>query len=248
MSRSRDFRRADAFVADTASGKITKLFEERSNVWISLKPMRLIDNGKEIVWWSERDGWGHFYLYDGNGKLKNQVTSREFVCHTILSVDEKTRTLYFTANGREAGEDPYYTHLYRVGLDGTGLKLLTPGDFNHAVSAPDSGKYFVNSYSRVDTVPKSALLDTAGAQLAELAATDIRQLMEAGYKYPETFKVKADDGITDLFGVMYKPFDFDAAKKYPIIEYVYPGPQVEQVSKSFTPKSPQVALAQLGFI
>jgi dipeptidyl-peptidase 4 len=247
-ARSRDFRRADAFVADTATGKITKVIEERSNVWISLKPMRLIDNGKELLWWSERDGWGHYYLYDSAGRLKNQVTTGEFVSDTIISVDDKARVLYFTANGREPGEDPYYTHLYRVGLDGGGLKLMTPGNFTHAVSAPDSGKYFADTYSRVDTAPKSTLLDGAGTQLLELETTDVRQMMEAGFKYPETFKVKADDGVTDLFGVMYKPFDFDPQKKYPLIEYVYPGPQVEQVTKAFTPKSPQIALAQLGFI
>src|SRR5262249_26901653 len=150
-TRSRDSRRADACVADTATGKVTKLVEERSNVWMSLKPIRLVDNGKEIVWWSERDGWGHFYLYDGAGKLKNQITSGEFVTDTVISIDDKSRALYFTANGRETGEDPYYTHLYRIGLDGSGLKLLTPGNFNHAVSAPDSGKYFADSFSRVDT-------------------------------------------------------------------------------------------------
>ena len=247
-TRSRDVRRADVCVADTATGKVTKLIEERSNVWISMKPLRLVENGKELLWWSERDGWGHFYLYDGQGKLKNQVTSGEYVTDTVISIDDKARVLYFTANGRESGEDPYFTHLYRVGLDGSGLKLLTPGTFTHAVSAPDSGKYFEDTYSRVDTAPKSILLDTTGAQLAELETTDVRQLMESGYKFPEVFKVKADDGITDLYGVMYKPFDFDPERKYPLIEYVYPGPQVEQVTKAFTPKSQNIALAQLGFI
>jgi dipeptidyl aminopeptidase/acylaminoacyl peptidase len=246
--RSRDFRRVEVDVADTTTGKVQKLIEERSNVWMTQKPLRLVDNGKELVWWSERDGWGHFYLYDGQGKLKNQITSGEYVTDQVASVDDKTRTLYFTANGREAGEDPYYTHLYRVGLDGSGLKLLTPGNFSHAVSWPDSGKYFVDSYSRVDTVPKSVLLDGQGTTLNELEIVDVSQLMEAGFKYPEMFKVKADDGVTDLYGVIYKPFDFDANRKYPVIEYVYPGPQVEQVTKAFSPKSPNVPLAQLGFI
>jgi dipeptidyl aminopeptidase/acylaminoacyl peptidase len=247
-ARSRDFRRADACVADTSTGTVTKLIEERSNVWISMKPLRLIDNGKELLWWSERDGWGHFYLYDGRGKLLNQVTTGEFVTDSVISIDDKARVLYFTASGRESGEDPYYTHLYRVALDGSGLKLLTQGNFTHAVSAPDSGKYFEDTYSRVDSAPKSMLLDTAGTQLAELETTDVRQLLEAGYKYPELFKVKADDGVTDLYGVMYKPFDFNPERKYPLIEYVYPGPQVEQVTKAFTPKSPNIALAQLGFV
>jgi dipeptidyl-peptidase 4 len=247
-SRSRDFRQVEVDVADTATGKVQKLIDERSNVWMTQKPLRLVENGKEMLWWSERDGWGHFYLYDGQGKLKNQVTSGEYVTDQILSVDEKTRTLYFTANGRDAGEDPYYTHLYRVGLDGSGLKLLTPGNFTHAVSWPDSGRYFVDTYSRVDTAPKSALLDGQGTPVSELETTDVSQLMAAGFKYPETFKVKADDGVTDLYGVIYKPFDFDASRKYPVIEYVYPGPQVEQVSKAFSPKSPNVPLAQLGFV
>ena len=247
-SRSRDFRQVEVDVADSATGKVTKLIEERSNVWMSQKPLRLVENGKEMIWWSERDGWGHFYLYDGAGKLKNQITSGEYVTDQIAGVDEKTRTLYFTANGREAGEDPYYTHLYRVGLDGSGAKLLTQGNFTHAVSWPDSGKYFADTFSKVDTTPKSVLLDGQGVQLAELETTDVSQLMEAGFKYPETFRVKADDGVTDLYGVIYKPFDFDASRRYPVIEYVYPGPQVEQVTKAFSPKSPNVPLAQLGFI
>jgi dipeptidyl-peptidase-4 len=247
-SRSRDFRRSEVCVADSSTGKTTKLIEERSNVWISLKPLRLVDNGKELVWWSERDGWGHYFLYDGAGKLKNQITAGEYVTDQIVSLDEKARVLYFTANGRESGEDSYYLHLYRIGLDGGGLKLLTPGNFTHAVSAPDSGKYFADTYSRVDTVPKSTLLDAQGAQLTELETADVTQLLEAGFKYPETFKVKADDGVTDLYGVIYKPFDFDPSRKYPLIEYVYPGPQVEQVTKAFSPKSPNVPLAQLGFI
>jgi dipeptidyl-peptidase 4 len=247
-SRSRDFRRVDVCVADTSTGKVVKILEERSNVWLSIKPLRLVDNGKELVWWSERDGWSHYYLYDGEGKLKNQITSGEFVTDQIVSLDEKARVLYFTADGREPGEDPYYLHLYRIGLDGTGLKLLTPGNFTHAGSAPDSGKYFVDTYSRVDTAPKSIFLDAQGVQLTELETTDVTQLLEAGFKYPETFKVKADDGVTDLYGVLYKPFDFDPSRKYPLIEYVYPGPQIEQVTKAFSPKSPNVPLAQLGFI
>ena len=247
-SKSRDFRRVVVCVADSSTGKVQKLIEESSNVWMSQKPLRLVDNGKELLWWSERDGWGHFYLYDGAGKLKNQVTSGEYVTDQIVSVDNKARVLYFTANGREEGEDPYYTHLYRISLDGAGLKLLTPGNFSHAVSAPDSGKFFEDTYSRVDTTPKSLLLDGQGVQIAELETTDVTQLVEAGFKFPETFKVKADDGVTDLYGVIYKPFDFDANRKYPLIEFVYPGPQVEQVTKAFSPKSPNVPLAQLGFI
>jgi dipeptidyl-peptidase 4 len=247
-STNRDFRRVDVCVADTATGGSKALIEERSNVWLSIKPLHLAGNGQDLIWWSERDGWGHFYLFDSAGKLKNQITSGEYVADQIISLDEKSRTLYFTANGHESGEDPYYTHLYRVNLDGSGLQLLSPGNFSHASSAPDSGKYFVDTYSRTDTAPKSVLLDTQGTQLLELETSDISQLLEAGFKFPETFKVKADDGVTDLYGVMYKPFDFDPSRKYPLIEFVYPGPQTESVTKTFSPKSPNVPLAQLGFI
>jgi dipeptidyl-peptidase-4 len=243
---SRDFRRVDVSVADSATGTPRTLIQERSNVWLDVRPLRLA--GDDLVWWSERDGWAHYYLYGPDGKLKNQITSGEYMADQVISVDEKARVLYFTANGRESGEDPYYTHLYRVGLDGTGLKLLTPGDFSHTAAAPDSGKFFIDTYSRVDTAPKSVLVDTQGAQLAELETTDVKRALEAGYKYPETFRVKADDGITDLYGEIYKPFDFDPARKYPLIEYVYPGPQTESVNKTFTPKSPNIPLAQLGFI
>ena len=248
ISTNRDFRKVDVCVADTATGASKTLIEERSNVWLSVKPLRLTGNGQEFIWWSERDGWGHYYLFDATGKLKNQITSGEYVTDQIASLDEKSRTLYFTANGRERNEDPYYTHLYRIGLDGSGLQLLTPGNFSHAFSSPDSGKYFEDTYSRVDTAPKSILLDAQGAHLLDLETTDTSQLLEAGYKFPETFKVKAEDGITDLYGVMHKPFDFDPSRKYPLIEFVYPGPQTEEVNKTFSPKSPNVPLSQLGFI
>ncbi len=247
-SINRDFRKVDVCVADTTTGASKTLIEERSNVWLSVKPLRLTGNGQELIWWSERDGWGHYYLFDRAGKLKNQITSGEYVTDQIVSLDDKSRTLYFTANGREHNEDPYYTHLYRIGLDGSGLQLLTPGNFSHAFSAPDSGRYFADTYSRVDTAPKSILMDAQGAQLLDLETADVSQLLDAGFKFPEVFKVKAEDGITDLYGVLYKPFDFDPARKYPLIEFVYPGPQTESVNKTFSPKGPNVPLAQLGFI
>ena len=248
VSTNRDFRKVDVCVADTSTGASKTLIEERSNVWLSVKPLRLTGNGQELIWWSERDGWAHYYLFDAAGKLKNQITSGEFVTDQIVSLDEKSRILYFTANGREHNEDPYYTHLYRIGLDGSGLQSLTPGNFSHAFSAPDAGKYFADTYSRVDTAPKSVLVDAQGTHLLDLETTDVSQLLDAGFKFPEVFKVKAEDGITDLYGVMHKPFDFDPTRKYPLIEFVYPGPQTEEVNKTFSPKSPNVPLAQLGFI
>lgn len=245
---SRDLHRIDVCVADTATGTSKALIEERSNVYLDTQPLRQVGNGQELIWWSERDGWGHYYLYDSAGHLKNQITSGEYMTGPILSVDDKARVMYFTANGRESGEDPYYTHLYRVNLDGSGLKLLTPGDFDDAVSDSDSGKYFIDNFSRVDAPAKSALYDDQGELLAHLETTDVSRLLAAGFKYPETFHVKAADGVTDLYGVLFKPFDFDPARKYPVIEYVYPGPQTESVDKPFSPKDQNIALAQLGFI
>ena len=255
---SRDMHRVDVCVADTTTGEVKTLIEERLNTYIEFKPLYLIDNGKELVHWSERDGWGHYYLFDANGTLKNQITSGEFYADSIESIDEKTRTLFFMANGREPNEDPYYEHAYRTGLDTPGgsnancnghcMKLLNPGDAMHTIAMSDSGRYFVSNGSRVNTAPESALYDANGTKLMQLETTDLSAMVESGYKFPETFKVKADDGITDLYGVMYKPFDFDPNKKYPIIAFVYPGPQTESVTKAFTPRNDRMTLAQLGFI
>ncbi len=208
-----------------------------------------MNNGKELIHWSERDGWGHFYLYDGNGSLKNQITSGPFHCESIAGIDENARVLYFTANGREPGEDPYYLHLYRVNFDGTGLKLLDRGDEDHSIRISDSERFFVDNFSRVNTTPRSVLRDNQGNLVMDLETADLSQLFAAGYHFPEPFQVKADDGITDLYGVIYKPFDFDSTRSYPLIEYVYPGPQTEAVNKSFSARMDRLdRLAQLGFI
>ena len=248
LRSSRDLHRIDVCVADTTTGEVKPLIEERLNTYLETQALWTLGNGQEFIHWSERDGWGHYYLFGADGSLKNQITTGEFVAGPIAWVDEKLRVMYFAANGREAGEDPYFTHLYRVNLDGTGLKLLDPGSASHASVASDSGKYFINTHSQVHSAPRSELFDFTGLKLADLETTDVTALTEAGFKFPEPFKVKADDGITDLYGVMYKPFDFDPAKRYPIIAFVYPGPQTESVTKSFSPRSGNVALANLGFV
>lgn len=246
---SRDLKRIDICTVDIQTDKVSPLIDERFNTYVEINRPGLVNDGKEIIHWSERDGWAHFYLFDGQGKLKNQITKGSFHCESIINIDAKNRVLYFTANGREANEDPYYLHLYRINFDGSGMKLLNPGDFDHAVNMNDEAKYFVNNFSRVNTIPKSVLMDANGHQLMDLETTDLSLLMGKGYKFPEPFKVKADDGITDVYGVMYKPFDFDPNKKYPIIEYVYPGPQTEAVNKSFTKSMDNTdRLAQLGYI
>jgi dipeptidyl aminopeptidase/acylaminoacyl peptidase len=245
---SRDMKRLDVCVADTATGTVKPLIQERMNVYIESKPLKVINNGSELVFWSERDGWGHYYLYGADGTLKNQITQGEFVAEDLSYVDEKTREMFLTASGREDGEDPYFMHFYRAKLDGGGMKILDAGDASHAVQMSDSGRYFIDNFSRVNTAPKSVLHDAAGANLMPLESVDLGPMMQAGYRFPEPFKVKADDGITDLYGVMYKPFDFDPGKKYPIIEYVYPGPQQESVTKTFTKASNQMFMANFGFI
>ncbi|MGH9385186.1 MAG: DPP IV N-terminal domain-containing protein, partial [Vicinamibacterales bacterium] len=246
---SRDQHRLDVVVADTATGDVKTLIEERLNTYVESKPLRLVNNGTELVFWSERDGWGHYYLYDAaTGALKNRVTEGEFVTTAIEGVDEKARALFVSAGGREKGEDPYYTHLYRVGFDGSGMKLLNTGDASHNVSVTDSSRFFVDNASRIDGAPDSTLMDTLGNSVLKLETPDLKPLIEAGFKFPEPFTVKADDGITDLYGVMYKPFDFDASRKYPIIAFVYPGPQTESVTKTFNPRSNNVSLAQFGFV
>jgi len=246
---SRDLKRIDICKAWVGPDTIQTLIQERFNTYVEVKRLGLVNDGKELIEWSERDGWGHFYLYDGNGKFKNQITSGPYHCEDILGIDSDKRILYFTANAHEKNENPYYLHAYSVHLDGTGLTLLNAGNYDHAIEINDDNRYFVDNYSRVNTVPVSALYNTDGKLLMNLETADLSALMATGYKFPETFTVKADDGITDLYGVLYKPFDFDSTKKYPVIEYVYPGPQTEAVNTSFSTNMNRTdRLAQLGFV
>ncbi len=246
---SRDLKRIDLCVLDIASGSTKVLIEERMNTYVEMRRPGLVNGGKEIVHWSERDGWGHFYLYNENGQLQRQLTSGPWHAEDIEGIDDKSRTLYFTANGREANEDPYYLHLYRVQLDGSGLRSLNPAEADHGVNLDDANRYFVDNASKVNSIPQSAVYDVNGKKLMDLEKADFSRLFEAGYKFPQPYKVKADDGITDLYGVMYKPFDFDSTKKYPVIAYVYPGPQTEAVNKAFARGMDRIdRLAQLGFI
>ena len=246
---SRDLKRIDFCVANTATGEVTVLIEERLNTYVEARTPGIVNNGQEFIEWSERDGWAHFYLYDGRGNLKNQITSGAYHCQSIEGIDEKNRVLYFTANGREKGEDPYYYHLYKINFNGTGLKLLNSGNYSHNTNLNDASTYFVNNYSRVNTTPTSVLYDNTGRKIMNLEIADLSKLIEAGYQFPQPFKVKAGDGITDLYGVMYKPFDFDSTRTYPLLEYVYPGPQTEAVNKSFSARMDRLdRMAQFGFV
>ncbi|HEY4108360.1 S9 family peptidase [Puia sp.] len=246
---SRDLHRIDVCAVTVGDSIAQPLIKERLNTYVEVRRLGLVNEGRELVEWSERDGWAHFYLYDGAGKLKNQITSGPFHCEDIVGIDDKKRTLYFTAAGREPGENPYYVHLYKVGLDGSGLTLLDNGNFDHAVNMDDDQQYYVDNFSRVNTVPKSVLYNSSGHKIMDLETADLSSLFAAGYKFPQPFTVKADDGITDLYGVMYKPFNFDSTKKYALMEYVYPGPQTESVNAAFSRSMDRVdRLAQLGMV
>ena len=245
--RSRDQHRVDVLKADPATGEVTVVIEERLNTYVEHQSPRRLDNG-DLIWWSERDGWAHLYRYAPDGTVRARLTDGPWHVDALMGVDEEGGYAVFRGNAKEEGEDPYYMHLYRVGLDGSGLTLLNPGNYDHQAVVSESARYFVDNYSRVNTTPAAGLFDTSGRKVMDLEETDLSQLVAAGYEFPEPYTVKAADGVTDLYGVIYRPYDFDPAKEYPIVAYVYPGPQTESVSKSFSLNPYEQGLAQFGFV
>ena len=249
LRRDRLVRNVEFCSVDTRTAECTTLIEEgfqRAN--ISTQSVRYLKERDELIWWSERSGWGHFYLYSRDGKLKNAITSGPFRASRIVEVDEDKGLLYFRGNAREEGENIYYDHLYRVFLDGSGLILLDPGDATHRSNLSPTRKFLVDNCSRVDMAPISRLCDAEGKEVMQLEESDLSRLYAAGWTMPETFSFKAADGVTDLYGNLWKPFDFDATKKYAVIAEVYPGPQMEGVSHSFSSSHGRQQLAQLGFL
>jgi len=204
-----------------------------------------------VIWFSERDNWGHLYLHDlKTGREKNPITTGNGNVTQLLRVDEKNRQLYFTAVGREQGRDPYFRHLYRINMDGKGLQLLTPEDADHDVSLSPSGRFFVDTWSKPDLPPTSQVRDADGKLVMALEKADVSRLMAAGWKPPVPITVKARDGVTDLYGLMYKPTSLDPSRKYPIVNHIYPGPQTGSVGgRTFNPsRGDAQALAELGFV
>lgn len=251
MNRTSDS--LDVVSINTNTGEVKELFTDANYPYFYSPNVQLsiLNEGEELIWWSERNGWGQLYLYDGNtGALKNKITnSGYFVTGRIQQVDTVGRKVYFEGRGREQGVDPYYALMYKANLDGSGFRPISTEPANHFMSMSKSSKYYVDNYSAVDMVPKSVLKDSNGNVIMDLETADLSLLHQAGWKMPERFMVKADDGITDLYGVMYKPFDFDSTRKYPVISYVYPGPQTESFVNDFTITGRyNTALAQLGFI
>lgn len=258
VRRDRLQRNLEVCAIDVTTGGCKCLFGEAFEAaCLEQQPVRYIEESDEMIWWSERSGWGHFYRYGRDGSFKNAITSGAWRASQIVDVDAKNGFVYLRGNAREPGENVYFQHLYRVKLDGTGLTCLDPSinpvehqasGFNQTSSLSPSKKFVVTTSTRVDAAPFATLRDDAGKVLMTLETTDLSRLKATGWQMPETFVVKAADGVTDLYGNMWKPFDFDPKKKYPLIANVYPGPQTESVTHRFAAYSTTMQLAQLGFI
>ncbi len=255
VSTSRDHKQEHLRIANAATGEIRDVLEESVPTFYESGNGRVnwkyLPASNEVIWFSERDNWGQLYLYDAaTGRLKNQITTGEGSVSQLLRVDETNRTAYFLATGKEKGRDPYFIHFYRVGLDGKNQTLLTPEDANHEITLATSGKYFIDSYSKPDVPSITVLRDENGKMIATLEKSDISKLLATGWKPPVPFTVKARDGITDLYGLMFKPTNFDPNKKYPIVNHIYPGPQTGSVgSRNFSAaRGDCQSLAELGFI
>ena len=254
VSTSRNHQQEKFRIADAGTGIVREVFDETVNTQYESGQgtinWRYLPSSKEIIWYSERDNWGHLYLYDAlTGKLKSQITKGNWVVTQLIKIDEKKRMLYFLADGREPG-NPYFTYFYKIGFDGKNLSLLTPDIGNHTIKMSPDENYFIDYYSQPDVPGISLLRSIDGKLILTLEKTDISRLRATGWKPPVPVTVKAHDGVTDLFGLMYTPVQFDPSKKYPIIDYIYPGPQGGSIgSWSFiASRGDNQSLAELGFI
>lgn len=254
VSTSRDHKVEKFRIANTATGAVRDVFTETVPTQYESGQgainWRYLPKTNEIIWYSERDDWGHLYLYDAKtGQLKHQITKGDWVVTRLLKVDEQNRQLYFTACGTEP-ENPYFSQLYRIGFDGKGLTLLSPGTGTHSTSFSPTEKYIIDSYSQPDVPTVTVLRDRNGKQIMELERTDVSRLKADGWKPPMPFSVKAADGTTDIYGLMFTPSDLDPSRKYPVVDYIYPGPQGGSVgSWAFSPsRGDHQALAELGFV
>ncbi len=255
VSSSRDHKIAQLRVADASTGKVKDILKEEVVTQYESGQGAInwhyLEASDEVIWYSERDNWGHLYLYDGqNGQLKHQITKGDFVVTRLKHIDKKNKVLFFEANGRETGRNPYFSHLYRVDLSGQNLKLLTPEEGSHRIQFSPNFEYFVDNYSQPDVPPVSVLRDMNGNLIETLEKADVTRLTKKGWKAPKPIAVKSADDKYDLYGLVYTPTNLDPNKKYPIVNYIYPGPQGGSVgSWSFSAgKSDHQALAELGFI
>jgi dipeptidyl-peptidase-4 len=247
----RGYKAEELRVVDASTGEQKVLVREQSDTYLDPgeTSYRFVEGTGEILWTSERDGWDHLYLYNKTGQLENQITQGPWVVRGIEHIDEKNRRIYFSASGREKNEDPYQTHLYSVGFDGKGLQLLTSENANHLITVAPTGMYFVDSYSRPDLPEKSILRRIKdGSEVRVLETADVGELTKIGWKPAEPFQGKAADGTTDLYGLIWRPSTFDQGKKYPVVEFVYTGPQSFFVPKTFGGNFWLQSMTVLGFI
>jgi dipeptidyl aminopeptidase/acylaminoacyl peptidase len=255
VSTSRDHKQEWMRIGDASTGDVRDVmtetalkFFESGNDKVNWK---YLSKTNELLWFSEREGWGHMYLYDiATGKLKNPITHGDWNVTRVLNVDQATRTLYFVGVGKEAGRDPYFQHCYSVKFDGKDMKLLTPENADHAVTPSPDGRYFVDVYSTVMQPETAVVRDDTGKVVVDAAKQDIAKLVAAGWVPPAPITVKGRDGKTDVYGFMFKPTSFDASKKYPIVNHVYPGPQTGSCGgRGFAAAHGDMqSLAELGFI
>jgi len=254
VSTSRDHKAEKVRIADAVTGKVREVFEESvptqyESGWGTIN-WRYLSKTKEIIWFSERDNWGHLYLYDASaGKVKNQITKGGWVVTQLLKVDEKNRVVYFIADGREA-ENPYFSQLCKVGFDGKHFAVLTPEVGNHQITFSPSENYFIDNYSQPNVAPVTVLKDLNGKVITDLEKTDISRLEATGWHAPTPVKLTAGDGKTNIYGLMFTPTKLEPNKKYPVVDYIYPGPQGGSVgSWSFSAsRGDNQALAELGFV
>lgn len=253
VSTDRFHKNSTAKVADTASGEVRTLFTETEKTHVQTRVQwRILWDSKEVVWYSQRDGYAQMYLFDlDSGKLKNQITTGAGMVTAVNRIDPATRTMWYEADGKEPGQDPYFTHLYRVGLDGRTNVSLTPDNGTHSVQISPDGKYVVDTFSQPDVAPVTTLRDgMTGALIMPLEKADITKLLATGWKPPMQIKMTAADGKTEIYGMLFRPTNFNPTKKYPIINNAYPGPQSGSVgSRAFTvARGDKQALAELGFV
>ncbi len=249
VRQSRDLKRLDVCWVGADADSTKTIISERERTYVEYRTPYLIKDGKQIIHWSERNGWANLYLYNSDGTLVKNLTEGAYHVEDVLGVNEKEGYVLFSACGVNEGENPYQMHNYRVSLSGGSIRQLDMDDMDVLATASDDAKYLVANYSRVDCAPAVAMYSAAGKKVLDLEEADLSLLFQAGYKFPERFKVKAADGITDLYGAMYKPYDFDSTKVYPICDYVYPGPQVEANNISWSKNFTRIdRLAQLGIV
>ena len=249
----RGYKAIDLFKVNATTGEVDTLLTDKSETMVEYQTIKCkwLKDGSEFFWTSERDGWNQIYRYDKNGNLLNQVTKGEFVVNDILKIDEEKRLVYFIAGGKESAMDPYYKLLYAVNFDGDSTILLTKEKANHEVWIPEKGNYFIDSYSRVNCPTDHVVRSLEdGKIIYRLASASLDSLFATGWKYPEQFKVKARDGVTDIYGVIYYPTNFDTTKSYPVIDASYSGPQAVRTPKSFARgyNNYDRSIAELGFI